>query len=104
MASPHMTSFAMLRICQLMLSVNAVTLQAGCLIWTAMKIALGAAALMPAARVRLVVVMVMAGSCPGPSSAGLSGVVEDGRNRCGDRTSPCDVTEVVIRPMLVSAP
>jgi hypothetical protein len=32
-----------------------------------MKIAPAAAALMPAARVRRVVVMVMTGSCPGPS-------------------------------------
>src|SRR6266536_2723473 len=95
MASQHMTTFAMLRTCQLMPSANAWTVNAGCLIWTPTKIAPAVAALMPAARVRLAVVMVMAGSS-WSSWAGLSGVVEDGRKRHGESTSPSDVTAVVI--------
>jgi hypothetical protein len=61
-ASPDMTSFAMLRTCQLTPSVNACTVNAGCLIWTPTKMAPATAVLMPAARGRLAVVVVMARS------------------------------------------
>src|SRR5437660_1044376 len=95
-ARPLMTSFAMLRTCQLMPSANACTVNAGCLIWTPTKIAPAVAALMPAARVSVAVVRVMAGSCRS-SSPGCPAVVEDVMNRRGDATSQSDVTRLVIR-------
>src|SRR6476646_4312844 len=71
----------------------------GCLIWTAMNRSPATAAEMPAARVRLVGVTVMAGSLVLGACAGrVSGHVKDATNRLGDPASPCDVTQVVIRP------
>ena len=72
-ASAAMTTLAMLRTSHWVV-VTEVTFMGGCSIWTAMKIRPAVAAQMPAARVRRVVVMVMAGLL-GFGSPGRSGAV-----------------------------
>ena len=68
-ASAAMTAFAVLRTTQSVLATEARSM-GGWLIWTAMKISPATAALMPAARVRLVVVMVTTDSWVAAGRAG----------------------------------
>jgi hypothetical protein len=69
----------------------------GWLIWTPMKISPATTAAAPAARVRVVGVMVMSGSLFRWSVAGAAGCPER-MARCGDRASPHVVTDDVTVP------